>query len=867
MSRHHPRNRITNTVLTCIALCAMVLSMVALGTGAANPSPARAFSPNGLVINEIYPSQASTPQNEYFELYNGGTAPIDLSTYVIYNRDGQTPLSRLDNRTILAGQFRAIGPTQLHTTTIAGSGLDRTDFLGLVDRGTSDTIIDVVNFGNPASPSWPNYEKFSQYFFTSNVPPLPADDGPKALQRWPDGKDTDSGTDFSSTIDRSPDHPSCGDPYEDDSTLGSAKEQLPGTEVLHRLCGANDSDFISINMSTSYTYTLQTLNPGSAVDTVLQLYDPSNVLIVTDDNASSRTSTIVFRPTANGLYKARVTHKTGAGNEGPNYLYTFRIDATSANTTATPVTPTPAGCLDPFEPDNSLQQARGIELNTEQVHVLCIAGSPVDQDWVAFSATSNKLYSMYTKDLASSVDTIISLYDSGGRKLAENDDAVPGQGLASRIDYTFGSTSVYYLQIRDRRGVDGTGYQYTVGLSSTGALPPTITASPSPTFNPNSPTPTPSPCNDSFEPDGVPQEAELFLIGSSQSHIICPATDADWVRFYARAGKVYTIRTTNLGIGLDTYMFLFDSNASSILAENDDGGDGSVASRIDFYPLRDDYYYVQVKNAGDIGGPQQTYDLSLSVVSGAPQPPSTATATGGGPPQPPAAVTPSVGAASPQPTRPPVLTPTQGPIEPTPASVGDVPPPVETKEAEPPEPTKEVLPGPTEPPDTGAGEAGGGEEEEVGPTATTMVVGVPRTGGQEDSQSGAGSQGGSQSVPKPVPAEDKQAPAVEKPPAAPAPPQFVSLDFRIFYDRNRNDIYEINEGIRGINVFFVATESAQVTGSAITSDKGIGSLKLPASEHRVQIPYLGIDLKMSKFPARGIASLWLPPVQLPDRVP
>ncbi|HYO49557.1 MAG TPA: pre-peptidase C-terminal domain-containing protein, partial [Chloroflexia bacterium] len=370
---------------------------------------------------------------------------------------------------------------------------------------------------------------------------------------------------------------------------------------------------------------------------------------------------------------------------------------------------------------------------------------------------------------------------------------------------------------------------------------------------------TPSPCNDSFEPDGVPQEAELFLIGSSQSHIICPATDADWVRFYARAGKVYTIRTTNLGVGLDTYMFLFDSNASSILAENDDGGDGSVASRIDFYPLRDDYDYVQVKNAGDIGGPQQTYDLSLSVVSGAPQPPSTATATGGGPPQPPAAVTPSVGAASPQPTRPPVLTPTQGPIEPTPATIGNVPPPVETEE--PPEPTKEILPAPTEPPV--AGDPGSGEVE---PTATVMVVGVPNTG-YEDVENGTGTQGGSQSVPKPVPAEDKPAPAVEKPPAAPAQPQFVSLDFRIFYDRNRNDIYEVNEGIRGINVFFVSSESTQVTGSVITSDKGIGSLKLPASEHRVMIPYLGIDLKMSKFPARGIASLWLPPVQLPDRVP
>src|SRR5207237_9525632 len=71
-------------------------------------------------------------------------------------------------------------------------------------------------------------------------------------------------------------------------------------------------------------------------------------------------------------------------------------------------------------------------------------------------------------------------------------------------------------------------------------------------------------------------------------------------------------------------MYLFDTNMHSILAQNDDGGDG-VASRIDFYPLRDDWYFAQVKNAGDLGGPAMTYDLSLVVVPGVPQPPSTAT--------------------------------------------------------------------------------------------------------------------------------------------------------------------------------------------------------------------------------------------------
>src|SRR5439155_22758209 len=74
-------------------------------------------------------------------------------------------------------------------------------------------------------------------------------------------------------------------------------------------------------------------------------------------------------------------------------------------------------------------------------------------------------------------------------------------------------------------------------------------------------------------------------------------------------------------------MYVFTSDAKTILAQNDDGGDPAnpVASRIDFYPQKDDWYLVQVKNAGDIGGPDETYDLSLAVVAGVPRPPGTAT--------------------------------------------------------------------------------------------------------------------------------------------------------------------------------------------------------------------------------------------------
>ncbi len=811
-----PGGGIRPSVVAGLMLMLAAVSLLVMGTVEANQPD----SPNGLVINEIYESQS--PSNEYFELYNTSGTAINLSTYQIYNRDGFTELSRLDDPVIGPGQFRVIGPTQLHTNTIGGpTGLDRTDFLGLVNTSPTDTVIDVVNWGNAPNPNWPNYNRFAPYFFSANRPQLPAQDGPRSLQRWPDGQDSDQGTDWDD-IDSSPGGPSCGDPYEPDDTSGTASNQNVGTTVLHRLCPAADQDWVSVNMSTGFTYTLQAIAVGSLVDTVMRLYDSSGNLLATDDNPNSRNSIIVFRPTSNQSFRIQVVDRAGAGNSGRDYLYNLQVSAEQVST-PTPTPPVPTGCVDAYEPDDSMSQAKYLELNTEQVHILCKSTGGIDQDWVTFIATAGKVYSMYTKDLAAVVDTVITLYDARGNELAENDDYQPGQGLASRIDYTFSADGQYFLRIRDNRNRSGQGYQYTVGLSSTGQLPPSATPTRTQTPSPFTPTPTLGPCTDSYEPDGVPETARIILIGSTQHHSICPAGDADWVRFYARAGKVYTIRTSNLGVGLDTYMYIFDSDAKTILAQNDDGGDG-VASRIDFYPLRDDWYFVQVKNAGDIGGPEQVYDLSLSVVPGVPQPPGTATAIIA----PPVTGTPvrePIPTAVVQPTKPPVPTPTQGTVLPTPPLVQQ--PTFTSQPAV--EPTR-----PTQPIEA--------------PTATAVIPGVPITGALDEP------------VPPPVVINVGDRPA--------ASPDYAPVLFRLFYDRNHNDRLDAGEGIRGIDVFFLSGDAGMtLSGSVRTSDNGTGSLKIPAVAHRIYIPYLGINMKLSDFPGREAHSLWLPPVQLPDRVP
>lgn len=828
MPRSAQRNRLFRITLACVMILSSVFTLAGLKNAQAQPNAeSLPASPNGLVINEVWDSQ--TVSAEYFELYNTSAVSIDLSTYVIYNHDGSNPLSLLANPIITAGQYRVIGPTQLGTPTIAGSGLAPTDFLGLKNTSPADQVIDVVNYGNAPDPSWPNYDMFSAYFFDAGTQPTMITGGPKSIQRWPDGKDTDVGSDFQQ-IDKSPGAPSCGDPYEPDDTLGSASLQNAGTTNLHRICPASDNDFVAFTASPSFTYTLQATAVGSRVDTLLRLYDTSGNLVAENNPDPSRDSQIIFLPNSAGTYRAQIVDRNSQGGNGPDYLYTFSISQVSAST-PTPsqsVTPTPIACEDQYEPDNRFpQQAKPLELNTEQVHTFCLSGTAgPDTDWLSFVASAGKIYSFYTKDLSGPTDTVLSLYQADGTKLYENDDYDPGQGLASRIDWSFTSPGVYYLAVREKRGGNSPAYRYTVGVTTNGQLPPTGTATASPTLSPYSPTPTSGPCEDAYEPDGVPATANLIYIGQTQRHSICPAGDADWVRFYGRAGKEYTINTSNLGIGLDTYMWLFDSDGETILAYNDDGGNG-VASRIDFFPATDAYYYVQVKNAGDLALPQMTYDLSLVVTPGAPQPPGTATGiiapvvtvTGG-----PEDATPTTLVL---PTKPPVPTPTQGVILPTP----ELPNATPTTGAQG-VPTKPPLPTATPP-----------------GTATASIPGIPGTGMGE---------------PPVADTAQQPIPVVQQPSSV----KLAPVLFRVFYDRDHNNSFGTGEGIRGINVTFLdVTENLAPSGGIVTSAAGDGTLSIPARLQRVYIPYLDVNMPLARFPERELHSLWLPPVQLPDRVP
>ena len=103
---------------------------------------------------------------------------------------------------------------------------------------------------------------------------------------------------------------------------------------------------------------------------------------------------------------------------------------------------------------------------------------------------------------------------------------------------------------------------------------------------------------DSYEPDNDWAAATLITTdGISQTHNFEGIDDSDWLKFTAKAGTLYWIDTFDLGENSDTILWLYDADAVTALAYNDDDIAYNGARSVIFWTApTDGTYYVQVDN-------------------------------------------------------------------------------------------------------------------------------------------------------------------------------------------------------------------------------------------------------------------------------
>ena len=276
------------------------------------------------------------------------------------------------------------------------------------------------------------------------------------------------------------------------------------------------------------------------------------------------------------------------------------------------------------DPGNVREDAQLIRVNVPETHGLCSINEETrsfDVDWFFFGAGAGKVYTIDINQMSAGMDLVLELYDANGVQVAFNDDFFQRNpnntsDIRPRIQsWRAPYEGFFYILVRDKLNTSGGDrtYQIEVRAESFGPTPTQIAEL----------------CIDLYEQDGLPETAkDIFPNEIQPQHVLCPTGDADWVRFYGAAGKSYFMFTDTRQYknnpdfnretqsGADTIMFLFDRDGVTKLDESDDIPD-SLDSEIRFVPPVDGFYFVQVKNRGDLGSQFIRYDLTLKLcVSG-----------------------------------------------------------------------------------------------------------------------------------------------------------------------------------------------------------------------------------------------------------
>ena len=116
------------------------------------------------------------------------------------------------------------------------------------------------------------------------------------------------------------------------------------------------------------------------------------------------------------------------------------------------------------------------------------------------------------------------------------------------------------------------------------------------------------PSSDEFEPDNDYTQASTINPGNTQEHVLAPEGDEDWVKFAAVAGYTYVLETSGQ---IDTYLELYNSDGTTLIGSDNDGGAG-LNSRISWNCPTSGTYFGKVRGySSDIAG---LYSLSLTAV-------------------------------------------------------------------------------------------------------------------------------------------------------------------------------------------------------------------------------------------------------------
>lgn len=233
----------------------------------------------------------------------------------------------------------------------------------------------------------------------------------------------------------------------DTATAADGLGELPGVRCRSgAVLPAGDVDMYWFEVRERANVVLETRTDG---DTLLSLYDSGGKLLAEDDDGGDGRASRLEGSIEAGTYLLVVSAY------GSNVVRSYEIWMEGTGTSSTPSTGT---C--PYEKESNDTMGLADDL-TGVGAVACRTGSvaPVgDVDVYSFRLDLAAAVAIETR---TDGDTVLRLYDSGGRFLAEDDDGAGGR--ASRIASTL-EAGRYYATVREY-GDDATVSSYEVSLT------------------------------------------------------------------------------------------------------------------------------------------------------------------------------------------------------------------------------------------------------------------------------------------------------------------------------------------------------------------------------------------------------------------
>ncbi len=358
------------------------------------------------------------------------------------------------------------------------------------------------------------------------------------------------------------------DSYENDNLCSAAGWVAEGPSQARSLCHpdnatAADSDWVKFTAFAGVTYTLGLSNVGSQANAQLSLFNAcgGTALVPPAPN-------LTWAAPASGVYYAAIAQQ--GAPVGPLTAYSLTLSSAT-------------GITDNYEPDNHCAAAR--DITTDGVRQSRRFQAPGDEDWLKFAVEAGDSFIVIADNTGTGVSPIVTLFDSCSQVPANNSLSFG----ANQVAATATTARTYYARLTNQNPSNfGANATYDIRVNASACLP------------------------DSQEEDDSAAQAKAVGVGAAaQAHNFCPASDADWVKFTATAGKTYVLRTTNLAFAADTLLTLYASDGTTLIAENDDFGYTS-ASRVVWQPTTSGDYYARVTHVNPVAnGPNTQYALLI----------------------------------------------------------------------------------------------------------------------------------------------------------------------------------------------------------------------------------------------------------------